>query len=439
MALSGKITHSPPPTYQQLWEYERRLPQHNEDLPLPEGRRGRYVRFANQVRQKGWNNVLNEIVICTEVARQANRAYVFEHFTWLPRHYPCAALYPWQRGLSWGPRTPLSALIAGPTVGGPWDDDDSARSVSVEYWDQVCPPSERYYISRETALLGLGDKPEGIDLFNQVVGLVRDAPARCVEVGRIGEDPTFDVWLISGNRSLSLSVQFLNTPSSRLLRASPLVQAALLRNEYLFAPRTAKRSSTPAERRAIPATVNLYARMMAVHIRRGDFEGACVYHTNRPDVWYQWNLWPTHPDKFVPPPGAGGGYAPPEAYEAVRKRCFPSQDEIRERIRTVREDFLRSSSSHTNAVLDTMHIMTNGDGDWIDELKRSLADDGWNVVVSSSELKLDDEQTDVSMAVDQEIGRRAAVFIGNGWSSLTSNIVHQRLVDRREPYATRFW
>lgn len=104
MALSGKITSSYPPTYERLWEYERRLPQHDPQLPLPEGQHGRYVRFANQVRQKGWNNILNEMyelahpprlqalvdascrLLCTEVARQAKRAYVFEHFTWLVRY-----------------------------------------------------------------------------------------------------------------------------------------------------------------------------------------------------------------------------------------------------------------------------------------------------------------------------------------------------------------
>lgn len=60
MALSGKITHFRPPTYEKLWDFERHLPQH--DLRLT--RTGRYVRFANQVRQKGWNNVVNEMYVC---------------------------------------------------------------------------------------------------------------------------------------------------------------------------------------------------------------------------------------------------------------------------------------------------------------------------------------------------------------------------------------
>jgi len=61
MHFSGKITGTNPPTYERLWEFERRLPQHNPKLAYPEGKTGRYVRFANQVRQKGWNNVMNEM------------------------------------------------------------------------------------------------------------------------------------------------------------------------------------------------------------------------------------------------------------------------------------------------------------------------------------------------------------------------------------------
>lgn len=51
----------PPPTYERLRQWEANLPQHNLDLPFPEGRTGRYVRFSNQIAMLGWNNVLNEV------------------------------------------------------------------------------------------------------------------------------------------------------------------------------------------------------------------------------------------------------------------------------------------------------------------------------------------------------------------------------------------
>ena len=50
-----------PPTYEKLIEWESNLPQHNLDLPFPEGRTGRYVLFKNQIEGLGWNNELNEV------------------------------------------------------------------------------------------------------------------------------------------------------------------------------------------------------------------------------------------------------------------------------------------------------------------------------------------------------------------------------------------
>jgi len=51
----------PPPQYERLYEWEKNLPQHDLNLPYPEGRTGRYVNFANQIRLLGWNNVFNEL------------------------------------------------------------------------------------------------------------------------------------------------------------------------------------------------------------------------------------------------------------------------------------------------------------------------------------------------------------------------------------------
>jgi hypothetical protein len=51
----------PPSSWETLRKFERELPQQDLSLPYPEGRTGRYVRFTNQVRGLGWNNVLNEL------------------------------------------------------------------------------------------------------------------------------------------------------------------------------------------------------------------------------------------------------------------------------------------------------------------------------------------------------------------------------------------
>ena len=65
----SQITHEnpnqpllfPPPKYERLYEWEKNLPQHDLDLPYPEGKTGRYVKFTNQIRFLGWNNVFNEL------------------------------------------------------------------------------------------------------------------------------------------------------------------------------------------------------------------------------------------------------------------------------------------------------------------------------------------------------------------------------------------
>jgi hypothetical protein len=53
--------HDPPPNWDKLYKWEDDLPQHNVDLPFPEGNEGRYVYFANHIHGLGWNNVLNEM------------------------------------------------------------------------------------------------------------------------------------------------------------------------------------------------------------------------------------------------------------------------------------------------------------------------------------------------------------------------------------------
>jgi len=48
------------PTWDELKQRERDLPQHNLDLPLPEGRNGRYVHFVDQGAGQEWSHQLHE-------------------------------------------------------------------------------------------------------------------------------------------------------------------------------------------------------------------------------------------------------------------------------------------------------------------------------------------------------------------------------------------
>lgn len=57
----------PLPTYDDIYEMERNLPQHDLALPFPEGKTGRYVKFSNMIYMLGWNNVLSELYVVSLV------------------------------------------------------------------------------------------------------------------------------------------------------------------------------------------------------------------------------------------------------------------------------------------------------------------------------------------------------------------------------------
>lgn len=50
LALFFFLWPSPPlpPSYTREWDVERRLLQHNRDLPPPEGRNGRYIKYVGE-------------------------------------------------------------------------------------------------------------------------------------------------------------------------------------------------------------------------------------------------------------------------------------------------------------------------------------------------------------------------------------------------------
>ncbi|KAF8170941.1 hypothetical protein BJ912DRAFT_860901 [Pholiota molesta] len=428
------VDRDAPPTYTALKEWEMRLPQHNSDLPFPEGRSGRYVLFANsRVHQAGWNNKLNDMLLNTWLAHESNRAYVFHDFIWEKTHYP------WRTSANASnPRTPLNALISGPSAGGPWDPaDKSPRAVSEAYFDLVCPKHARRIINTRDVKPQLR-AADGLVIFETWRRLLAEAPERCIEIEAAAPEEdafpeTFDIWFWSGRRSVSLWGAFKDAPVSRRLGTSPTVQSALDDNAKLFQPRP----------RTFAGAASPFASVFSIHVRRGDFKQACIEHAELNSTFYNWNLLPFLPDKFDPPP------APPGAVLAQGKntaeneaiflaRCLPPPEAIAQKVREARREYLQ----HTGASrrLDVLYIMSNDGTTWLDALKETLRAEGvWSRIVTSRDLRLTAEQKDVGVAVDMDIGRQSAVFIGNGWSSFTSNVVHRRLVDGKEPISIRFW
>ncbi|PBK95702.1 hypothetical protein ARMGADRAFT_924955 [Armillaria gallica] len=412
-----------PPNYDWLRQWEHDLPQHNLSLPAPEGKAGRYVKFSSQTQMLGWNNVLGVVLMDAHLAHESGRAYVFSDYIWEPAHYP------WTKkdGYDWPPKTPLSALLAGPAAGGLWGSgDDTPRSVSSEWFDVVCPRSERRFIPTSEVKQYVGWS-EGDVIFDKWASLLREAPELCIEVTTSPEDSfpqVFDLWLWGNTRILSMWERFSSSATSRLLATSPIVKSGVDRNEYLFLPK--------GPRPLHPASHNPYERMLAMHLRRGDYEGSCRHFSKYSSTFYGWNQLEFLPDRFTVPPGEEG----PERDAVYLSRCFPTVEDVIRKVRLARGEYLQE----TGMALDVMYLLTNEKGQWLDELREALRVEGWNTIRTSRDLVWDSaEQKELSMAVDMDIARQAAVFVGNGWSSFSSNIVHRRLVDGKKPMSTRFF
>ena len=92
----SRPTPTLPPTYAAWHEAERAMPQNNALLPAPQGREGKYLRFATYVTSEsssirmnwslanraltasGWGNVLQELVFHAQLAYESQRTYVHQ-------------------------------------------------------------------------------------------------------------------------------------------------------------------------------------------------------------------------------------------------------------------------------------------------------------------------------------------------------------------------
>src|SRR5258708_25754708 len=201
---------------------------------------------------------------------KANRSYVFQDYVWRPNFYHWR-FHPRRK---WHLRTPLNALIAGPTAGGPWDPSDPApRAISERFFNTVCPPHERRMINTGDIKPAI-HRASGRVVFDTWLKILSEAPERCIEVQaapkKVDSVPqVFDLWFWGDGESNELWEEFRDSPVSRLLATSPVVKAALIRNELILSPKTPRR---------IPGASNdPFERMLTVHIRRGDYKRACMH------------------------------------------------------------------------------------------------------------------------------------------------------------------
>lgn len=156
---------------------------------------------------------------------------------------------------------------------------------------------------------------------------------------------------------------------------------------------------------------NVVEDLMAVHVRRGDYDGHCKYLEKWSVPYMGWNQMPGLSDPFVPPTHSKAG----ANLDIYMKHCWPSIDRIAERVEEIKKEWEMERGAGRLAKL---YILTNGDKSWLNQLKAKLRESGtWHLVLTSRDIGLTFEQKYVGQAIDMAIAERAAVFVGNGVSS----------------------
>ncbi|KAI0789484.1 hypothetical protein C8Q75DRAFT_765893 [Abortiporus biennis] len=413
-----------PPLYGDYHQRELALPQHNADLPYPEGRQGKYVWFANRVNGVGWGNALQEFLLNSYLAHEAGFSHVFDNYTW-DRY---GEDYTNFKGRGKFPsRIPYSVMVEGPLVGAPWPKGDAApRAVIKEYWDEVCPT--KTVVNPRDIDGSWGNEISALDLVDRWVAALRSLGIKdhCIEF-KEDEMQLFSFWVFgNGKRLLPLWPKFSKSPIITQFRWSKLIEYAVRKNLNLLTDTWVPSLIFDYPYKPIPG-------LLALHIRRGDFDEACGRLADWASEYNAYNTFPELPDKLVPPEGSGWGSSTPQAREIYWKHCLPTIDQIVERVEEIRK-------TKEGEGLRNIFIMTNGDKTFIQELTTALRKaSNWNMISSSRDVRLNWEQKFVAQAVDMLIGQRAQVIIGNGWSSLTSNVVMFRMANNVLPAASRFW
>ncbi|KAH9852578.1 hypothetical protein C2E23DRAFT_188882 [Lenzites betulinus] len=415
-----------PPLYSRFHQAELDLPQHNTALPFPEGKEGKYLWVANHASKCGWGNAMQELFLNAYLAYRNDRAFVFDNYTW-SRDEGDYSLYNLKPIPS---RIPLTALIRGPIVGGPFPAGDHApRAVVPEYYYEVCQPAERAIIG-SYSINGQFNEPTAETLIQAWTKQMQ--PHRCVEV-EFTPPEVFDEHLFAdAHRLLDIWPRFSQSPIVQSFSWSALVELAYDTNRAAISP-SISALAPPLSAAPLSDGLTRYTRvpgLLALHVRRGDFKGHCFDVLARRSIGYTgFNSFPALPDHWSLSPDVSES----EKHRLYAEHCFPDVDAIVRRVEEVRASPAGQELSH-------IYVMTNGSPAWVAQLKAALRKKhAWAHIASSRDLFLTPEQKYVGQAVDMLIAQRAQVFIGNGFSTLSGMVVMLRMAGGVSPDATRHW
>jgi hypothetical protein len=122
------------------------------------------------------------------------------------------------------------------------------------------------------------------------------------------------------------------------------------------------------------------------------------------------------------------------------KHCLPTIEQVVERAREVRDDWAKTASDHghPHTPLTRILLLSNGWPSFLLELAAALRKEGWEVVNPDESIRKGmGKLNDVDVAVDMALAQRAEVFLGNGFSTLSGNVILLRMAAGEESEGNR--
>ncbi|KAG6329389.1 hypothetical protein ID866_9700 [Astraeus odoratus] len=425
-------TNRLPPLYERFRERDRSLPHYDA---YEQNRSVKYFWPAQHAHSCGWGNVLQDYVMMALLAHATGRSFVFDDYVW----DPIRPNYSDWNGIVIPSLTPLSALVGGPMVGGPWPaGDGTPRAVNKHFFEKVCPNPTVIHVSDiNTDQMRFTDS--AVSVFSKWVEVINAVDDPCLMLHPSGNQ-VFEFWIFGHkHRMHTLWPRISHSPVLTSWDWSPLIHAAYTRNRHFFQrkqSRFAKLVGLPDFSGSEDPRAPIKG-LLAIHVRRGDFEEHCRNLAGWRSDWNAWNAFPEFIDQFEKP---DDDVALEVATDIYVEHCYPTVAQIVDKVRRVRQ------GSRPKHKLSHLYIMTNGPLPWIQELKAALVEDAerhqgskWESVMSSRDLELTWEEKFVAQSLDMMVGQKAEVIIGNGWSSLTSNVAMLRMANGFPPDSVRFW
>ncbi|KAG6918064.1 hypothetical protein DXG01_016720 [Tephrocybe rancida] len=325
----------------------------------------KYVLFK-QLQGAGFNNQAQEILLFHHLALQSSRVYVYQPVIWRPSGAQA--------------KVPLTAFIPG----------IARNSISSVVFNEACSAEETKHINIKVTNLSLWEYTK----------LQLSGNEKCIVV---------DNWILNWDFLASAALHDIWPEFKKYLAShfqwSDAIQSIAQRAHQDLNLRSSNDEGEP---------------YIALHFRRGDFEGHCQSLAARQTGFTTWATLPSLQPSISSPRLDTANST------SITEHCYPPLH----RIVTIINSLVRDRPH-----LRTLHVLH--DGAWDHplvyaqhySLKATLTAKGGPItrVTHSGQVPIGWGEADWAVSVDTELARRAEVFVGNGYSSLSTQVVALRL------------